>query len=187
MEDIVRRDIIQILERVIEILEKKQELDYSELKALSNHTIHNSSIFQDEDSISIAVMVYSIAKLIDRGIPEHTYNMIFARLVSSKELLQAFDKINFRKKIKGIFKIISKCDEKLSLYVQDVISQAMMQKAGKIYQHGLSAGMAAEIMGISPWEFLQYLGKTSIIKEEYDPLDIRKRLNLAREIFNTAQ
>jgi len=187
MEDIVRRDILKIFEKVIGILETRQEMDYSELKALSNHTIHNSSIFQDEDSISIAVMVYSIAKLIDRGIPEHTYNMIFVKLVSCKELLQAFDKTNFRKVMKEIFKIISKSDEKLSLYVQDVISQAMMTKAGKIYQHGLSAGMVAEIMGISPWDFLQYIGSTSIIKEAYDPQDIRKRLNFARELFRTPE
>ncbi|MCK5629304.1 MAG: hypothetical protein KAI26_01690 [Nanoarchaeota archaeon] len=187
MENIVRRDILKIFEKVIGILETRQEQDYSELKTLSNHTIHNSSIFQDEDSISTAVIVYSIAKLIDRGIPEHTYNMIFVRLVSCKELLQAFDKTNFRKKMKEIFKIISRCDEKLSLYVQDVISQAMMKKAGKIYQHGLSAGIVAEIMGISPWDFLQYIGSTSIIKEEYDPQNIRKRLNFARELFGTAE
>ena len=51
MNDIIREDIIKILERVIDILAVKETKDIIELKELSNHTIHNASIFQDKDSI----------------------------------------------------------------------------------------------------------------------------------------
>ena len=77
MKELIRKDILKILQRLTDILEKKEEQDYIELKGLSNRTIHNSSIFQDEDSISIAVMVYAIAKMMDRGMSDRIYNMIF--------------------------------------------------------------------------------------------------------------
>lgn len=184
MKEIIKKDILRILERVIDILEKKEEKDYLELKNLSDHTIHNMSIFQDEDSISIAVMVYALAKLIDRRIPEKTYDMLFSRLVSAKEKLIEYDTNEYRIIIKGIFQLLSQCDKKLQLYVENVISQAMMKKAGKVYKHGLSVGVVSELMGVSKWELLKYLGQTSIVEEQYDPRNIRKRLNYARKVFN---
>ncbi len=184
MKDIVRKDILQILAGVINILEKREEKDYLDLKGLSNRTIHNSAIFQDDDSISIAVMVYAIAKMIDRGLTERTYDMIFTKLISAKSSLEKFDKNTYRAGIKGIFSIISKTDKRLKLYVEDVISQAQMKKAGKIYKHGISIGTVSELMGVSYWDMLSYLGSTSPVEEEYDPKDIRKRLNFARRIFN---
>ena len=184
MKELIRKDILKILQRLTDILEKKEEQDYIELKGLSNRTIHNSSIFQDEDSISIAVMVYAIAKMMDRGMSDRIYNMIFSKLISAKDAMEKSDQKIYRKEIKYLFKIISKSDEKLKLYVGDVISQAQMKKAGKIYQHGLSVGTVSDLMGISQWELLRYLGSTSVVEDEYDPKDIRKRLNFARTVFN---
>ena len=42
MREEVRQDIIKILRRVVKVLEKGY---YNQFKALSNHTIHNASIF----------------------------------------------------------------------------------------------------------------------------------------------
>ena len=57
MDDIVKKDALQILNRVIEIVKIKDEKDALELKELSNHTIHNASVFQDDASLSIAVLI----------------------------------------------------------------------------------------------------------------------------------
>ena len=65
MENKVRKDILKVLHRAIDILSVREEKDVLELKELSNHTIHNSSIFQDEDSISFAILMYCLAKLIE--------------------------------------------------------------------------------------------------------------------------
>jgi len=184
MKPIIRKDIIKILSKVIDILEEKDETDYIELKELSDRMVNDSSIFQDEDSISVAVMVYAFAKLLDRGIPDVTYDMLFSRLVSSKDELEKNDIHEYRRIIKEIFSIISKSDKKLKLYVGNVISQAMMKKAGKIYKHGISVGVVSELTGISRWDLLKYLGQTSVVEEHYDPQNIRKRLDFARKIFN---
>lgn len=183
MNNTVRKDIFNILERVIEILEEKDEKDFIELKELSNHTIHNSSIFQDDDSISAAVMVYALAKLIDRGIPEKTYDMIFSKITTARDALAMLDYSRYKQAVKGIFQIIRNVDKKLNMYFGDVILQAQMKKAGRIYHHGISAGIVSELTGISQWELLNYLGKTSVV-EDYNPRDIKKRLAYARKVFN---
>ena len=55
MDKIIKKDILSIISKTIAILKIKEEKDIIELKELSNHTIHNASIFQDEDSVSIAI------------------------------------------------------------------------------------------------------------------------------------
>ena len=63
MEHIVKDRVIEILGKVLNALRRK---DDSGLKILSNYTIHNASIFQDEDSISIAIIAYALSKIVQR-------------------------------------------------------------------------------------------------------------------------
>ena len=58
-----RQHILNILIKVQRALEKK---DYIEIRSLSNQVIHHSSIHQDPDIISIAVIIYALSKLIER-------------------------------------------------------------------------------------------------------------------------
>ena len=64
MEGAVRNDALHIISKVIEILETKKQKHTMELKELSNNTIHNASVFQDECSVSIAVLIYALSKII---------------------------------------------------------------------------------------------------------------------------
>src|SRR3989344_9523517 len=55
---------------VKEILEETKislkQNDSIKLKELSNQTIHAASIYQDTDSISIAIITYSLSKILER-------------------------------------------------------------------------------------------------------------------------
>ena len=57
MHDILKKDIVTVLTRLSEIIKIKNDTDFLELKELSNHVIHNASVFQDEDSVSVAVLI----------------------------------------------------------------------------------------------------------------------------------
>ena len=61
MKSIIKKDILSILRRVIDALEK---VDLASLADISNRINHNSSIFQDEDSIQIAVLIYALSKVL---------------------------------------------------------------------------------------------------------------------------
>ena len=63
MHKAVKNDILLVLKRAQRYINKG---DSRKLKHLSDHTISNVSVFQDTDSLSIAVIVYAISKLIER-------------------------------------------------------------------------------------------------------------------------
>ena len=54
---------IEVLEKVIKAIKNEDALA---LKELSNMTIHTASAAQDTGSITIAVLVYTLSKIIER-------------------------------------------------------------------------------------------------------------------------
>jgi len=139
--------------------------DFDNLKFLSNRTMHSASVFQDDDSLSLAVMIYSLSKIfIRRDFNSQKVVSIIEKMISS---LESDDISGFRKKVASMFKLISYLDKKFEIYVEDVISQAKVKKGIKIYDHGISLGQVASILDISLWDLLNYAGNT---KNEYDNL-----------------
>lgn len=172
MRKIIKEDIISVLTQVVDKIDKKE---YSEIEELSNHVIHDASIFQDEDSISIAVLIYSIYKVLTK----YSFNVYHIKkaLLECINYLKKDDITSFRDKIRSIFRIVETIDKEFSSYVDEVINKAKIKKAVKIYDHGISLARAAEILNISQWELLNYLGNVRE-KEEY-----KDKLDVAEEIF----
>lgn len=182
MNKIIKKDILSIISKTIEILKVKEEKDVIELKYLSNHTIHNASIFQDEDSVSIAILIYSLSKSIERKLGELNLKPILDLLSSSSNYLKKDNIDEYRKTIKKLFSLISKIDAKLKLYIEEVIKQAQIKKGSQLYRHGISLARAAEILGISQWELMNYIGHTKITDFE-SRSDIESRLKFTRGLF----
>ena|SRR3989338_2831758 len=181
MNEIVRKDILLILSKALDILKKKEEEEIAQLKELSNHTIHNSSIFQDDNSIDIAVLIYSLSKIIER---RHFIDAKIARLIGeSYYLLKNNELTKYERAIRSLFNAISKIDEKLKLYVDEVIEQAQIKKGSKIYEHGISLARSAELFGTSQWELMSYIGKTQISEAHDKRADIKSRLDFTRQLF----
>lgn len=182
MDKIIKKDILSIISKTIEILNTKEEKDIIELKELSNHTIHNASIFQDEDSVSIAILIYSLSKVIERKFGELDFKPILNLLNSASNCLKKDCADGYRKTIKNLFSLISRIDSKLKLYIEEVIKQAQVKKGSQIYRHGISIERAAEILGISQWELMNYIGHTKITDAE-TKADIKSRLSFTRRLF----
>ena len=62
---------MQEVKHVIDVLEKAKKSalkeEVVELKELSNQTIHSATVYQDEDSILVAVFIYALSKIIEKG------------------------------------------------------------------------------------------------------------------------
>ena len=183
MNDIIKKDIIAVLGDLIEILKVKEDSDIVQIKELSNHVIHNASVFQDEDSVSIAILIYSLSKIIERKQGEMDYNKVLSMLNSCILNLKNNDDNGFRKSIKNMFNFIRTMDQKLRLYIHEVINQAQIKKGCKLCEHGISIARASEVLGISQWELMHYMGKTTIIDKFSEPIDVSKRLKIARSLF----
>ena len=183
MHDIIKKDIIAVLSDLTEILKVKEDIDIIQIKELSNHVIHNASVFQDEDSVSVAILIYSLSKIIERKQREMDYNKVLSMLNSCILNLKNNDDNGFRKSIKNIFNFIRTIDQKLKLYIHEVINQAQIKKGCKLCEHGISIARASEVLGISQWELMHYMGKTTLIDKFSEPIDVSKRLKIARSLF----
>ena len=183
MNELVRKDALQILDRVIEILQVKEEKDTQELKELSNHTIHNASVFQDDCSVSIAVVVYALSKIIQRHQYELNYVKFIKILEKARKSVANNEDYNFSLSIKELFSEISRIDDKLKAYMQEVINEAQVKKGCKLCEHGLSTAKASELIGVSQWELMKYLGNTSL-NEHSAGIDVKTRVKFARGLFS---
>ena len=79
--------------------------------------------------------------------------------------------------------LIGKIDEKLELYIEEVIEKSKIKKGSIIYEHGISVGKVAELLGLSTWELMNYIGKTTIADAGRERINVERRLAFARELF----
>ena len=62
--------------------------------------------------------------------------------------------------------------------------RARINKASRIYEHGISLAQTAELLGITQWELMKYLGQTKIADKFDDEIKVIDRLEHARKMFN---
>ena len=70
------------------------------------------------------------------------------------------------------------------MYIHEVINQAQIKKGCKLCEHGISIARASEVLGISQWELMHYIGKTTLIDQFSEPVNVTKRLKIARSMFS---
>src|SRR3989338_9514423 len=128
MNPIIKKDALLILDEVISILKVKENKDVFEIKKLSDHTINNASIFQDECSVSLAVVIYALSKVIERKRFELDYKKILSILEKARRALKHDEIENFNIAMDEMFSEISKIDSKLALYSKEVITEAQVKK-----------------------------------------------------------
>jgi len=164
--------------------------DSSKLKELSNQTIHSASIYQDAGSVIIAVLIYTLSKLIERKFYEKTKNWdkFVNRVSSFFDLgIRALSKRNQKKFVEYLFdarKSLTNVSVSLKPYIEDVIRKASINKASKLYEHGISLGQTAQVLGITEWELSEYTGQSNINEHISSSEDVRKRILKAMEFFS---
>ena len=181
MRPIIKEDILAVLQKVIEAIKKE---DYSALAGLSNHIIHDASVFQEDDPLTLAVLVYALSKVINRCLDrKQACPAVAPALQKAYDALKQDDDNAYRAVIKNLLREIGEYDAQLKLYIQEVIQQARIKKAGKLHEHGISIARTAELLGLSQWELQNYIGKT-ITDIPHDGMKVTERLRRARELFS---
>ena len=183
----IRQDLLSILKDGIQSIKENNSL---KLRDLSNQTIHNSSIFQDEEAITIAIIMYALNKIFQRtSYKEYNdwklfYKITLESLEKSEKFLQEKDFENYKLEIKKILNVIDKLSSHLKTYVKEVFQESHVAKASRLYEHGLSIGRTAELFGISKWELMSYTGETGIHDmDENKSESIEERIKFTRGLF----
>ena len=178
MNPIVKKDILNILRESVSVI-KQGEL--FKLKELSDHVIHNATIFQDQYSITIAVTIYSMSKIYQTKKDVDLF--VLPHLNDAIKYLE-LGKLNlYETEIKCIIKDISKKNNKTKYYIEEVLERAQIKKASKMFEHGISMAQVANALGISLWDLMDYVGKTRIIDDFDHNINMKERLVFARELF----
>lgn len=164
--------------------------DSVKLKELSNQTNNTASLTQDPDNIAVAVAVYSISKIIERteykNFPgwKDFYKVIVSAVDNSIIAIKKNDDKKLSESLISIRKAVSKLSGKLKSYIQDVFRKAEINKASKIYEHGISMEKTASLLGITMFELASYAGQkpdadVSLTKT----IDVKSRIKTAMEMF----
>ena len=182
-----KENVMRILREAKTAIRKEDSL---KLKELSNQTIHTISIGQDPDNIAVAVIIYSLSKMIERKhYKEYRgWENFFKTLVDSLDGLILASKQNdeklFKFNLEVIWKIINKLSGRLRQYIQDVFVKAKINKASKVYAHGISREKTAKLLGITLFDMAGYIGQSG---ESNVPLGVTRsavgRVKLAMELF----
>jgi len=180
-------NVLRILKETKKALEKN---DSFTIRGLSNQTINTASLAQDPDNIAVAVIVYSLSKIVERldyrQLPgwKVFYNKVLLYLNKSIKDIQNKDYEKFREDFKNIKGSIENLSGKLKKYVKEVFRSAEINKASRIYEHGISMEQTANLLGVSLYELADYVGKTGIadVPENYTR-DTKSRIKLALEMF----
>jgi len=187
MKEEVKNDILKVLKGSINAI---KDNDLKKLKDLSNALVESSSIYQDESVIITTILIYSLGKIFERG-KLQTFKewglvkkTIDTSLKKAAYSLENNDLLNYEKSIKEILSVINKLESRLKDYIRDIFFRAHINKASRLYEHGLSIGRTAELLGITKWDLMDYIGKTGIPdSKESITLTIEKRLRVARGLF----
>jgi predicted RNA-binding protein len=181
-------NVLRILRETLDALETKDSI---KLKSLSNQTIHSASISQDPSNVAIAVIVYSLSKIIERkdyaslGGWKEFYDSLVQTLEQSIENLENKNEIAFKENIKKIRESISKVSGKLKNYIEDVFRKAKINKASKVYEHGISMEQTAKMLGITIWELANYSGgRDHSDVPENKTVGTKERIKLAMGMFS---
>ncbi len=185
---------MQEVENILDILKQTKEAlvkdDPSKIRELSNRTINTASLTQDPDNIAVAVIVYSLSKITERrdyrelrGWTEFSkkWNYYLDLTIESIEK-KKWDQAS--KNLEQMRKEIGKLSGKFKKYVQDVFRRASINKASRIYEHGISMEQTAKLLGITMWELADYAGQTGISDVPLSrTLTAKSRIKLAQDFF----
>jgi len=180
-------NILRILREAKKFVEEDRAND---LKSLSNQTVHEATISQDADNIVVAVLVYSIGKVMER---DHYRNMegwqeFYGAVVKNLGLAaKALEKENIKNAriyLGRIRNSLNKIEGDLGRYIKDVFRKAEINKAFKLYEHGLSSEATAELLGVSLWDLSSYIGQSNIGNSKIAiSLPIGDRVKIAEGMF----
>lgn len=186
---------MQSKEHILKILEGTknsiQKGDSTTIKNLSNQTTNTAALTHDPDNIVIAVIVYSISKILEREnykkLPgwDAFYNTIFKCINDTIVSIKNNDEAKIKDNLNCLRNSIIKISGSFKKNIQDIFRKASINKASRIYEHGISMGKTANLLGITKFELANYVGQKEEISERpiIKNIDVKSRINLAMEMF----
>jgi hypothetical protein len=188
MEEVEHK--ISVLEGTKQALLEKNA---SWLRELSNQTIHCASVHQDSGSIVTAVLVYSLSKLVERkdfakikGWDKMVHDLSELFTLAIKAAMENEEE-EYNKNMGRAREVLDSFGS-IKKYVDDVMRKAAVNKAAKVYEHGISLGQAASLLGLTNWELAEYTGQGKTAENKYnETISEKERAKTALDFFEVKE
>jgi hypothetical protein len=184
------KEVKKVLEILYKVRKAIDEDNSRELKYLSNHIVSSAAISQDPDNTILAVLIYSLGKIFER---DHYRKMegweglrssIMKNLDLAIKSLEKGNLKNFRIYIGRLRNSINKISGNLRQYITNVFEKAKINKAFKLYEHGLSSEQTAAMFGVSLWDLAGYIGQSTIGEASVSmSMPVADRIKIAEDIL----
>ena len=186
---------MQEKENVLRIFQETKEAiakgDVAKIRNLSNQTTNTAALTHDPDNIAVAVVIYALSKVMGREdyrkLPgwNNFYNIYIGAIDKILVALQKNDEKTFRQNIELIRNAINKLSGKLKDYIQDVFRRASINKASRLYEHGISMEKTSKLLGVTQFELADYAGRGKIPDApETKTVNVRSRIKLVMDMFS---
>jgi len=185
MEEVEHK--ISVLEGAKQAL---QEKNAAYLRELSGRTIHSASIKQDSGSLISAVLVYALSKLVERRDYlkiknwDKLANEINYDITCAIKNAMQNDEPKYNECLLNAKKTLEEFSPDFKHYIQEVIRKASINKASKLYEHGISLGQTANLFGVTNWELAEYTGQSKSTDVGQDgEINEKDRAKMALDFF----
>ena len=175
---------------LIDLIEKGlKNRDNFVLDSISSKGIQDSTIFQNENLIALVLIAYALKKLIERQktFGKDKLDALFDQIYSSLELLKSQirknDERGYKRTLKRVFGLIKRIDNKLVRYFDEILDKSKLKKGYGLFEYGISLGRISEMLGISQWELMNYIGKTNVVDQEPEKDILDSRIALTKRLF----
>ena len=182
-----KENILRILKETKKALQKR---DAATIKSLSNQTTNTAALTHDADNISIAVLVYAISKILERRgyqkLPgwKEFYKTIFKCINSAILSVKQDDEEKIKQDLDCLKNSIMKISGNLKKDIEDILIKAKINKASKIYEHGMSMEKTAKLLGVTLFDIANYIGQRPEENEFKEKgLSTKQRVKLAMDLF----
>jgi predicted HTH domain antitoxin len=185
MEEVAH--VIEVLTRSRYALEQE---DTKQLRELSDRTIHAASVYQHTDYILVATIIYALSKLVERKDKLNLKNwQSFIKDVSNllSLAINSLQKGKHSQFIKFLSKTkyyLENSSQEVKPLIEELLRKASINKASKIYEHGISLAKTTKLLGVTPWELSEYIGEKEGPQIKLNKtIDVKDRIKLAMEFF----
>jgi len=159
------------------------------LNELSNQNVHSSTILQDAGNITASVLIYTLSKVVERKDYERIkyWDKFQAKFIGLIDLSIKAVKENkpdaFARYISEARAALTSVSGNLKPYIEQVFRKASINKAGHVYEHGLSIGQTATLLGVTQWELSEYATQGKRDNGYTISISVKKRAQDAMEFF----
>ncbi|MEK6974459.1 MAG: hypothetical protein AABW41_04460 [Nanoarchaeota archaeon] len=180
-------ELVRLLKKTYYYFRKK---DIKKLRALSDHVIEDASIYQEDYIISLAIILYTLSKILEKGDYENNpgWNSFYKNSMNNiKKLIYHITKSKFDDYsdiLKRLLADIKNLDKEVPMYIEELLNSSRIKKGSSVYSYGISLGRAAELLGISKWELMNYIGNLETTSEHLRKINAIQRYQTAKKVFN---